>query len=77
MDQGLLWFDDSGTLDLAAKVTAAARAHRRKYGTDPDTCCVHPSALTDGKPVQVGAVQVKPLASVLRHHYWIGVEDDA
>jgi len=74
MNIGLLWFDDSGK-DIAEKVTAAARAHRRKYGTEPDTCYCHPEMLTDGKPVEVGGVRVEPLATVLRHHYWIGVED--
>jgi hypothetical protein len=78
MNIGLLYYDDSGKKDLAAKVADAAARYRRKFGAEPDTCYVHPSALDGGKPVQVGGVRVERratvLAPVLRHHFWIGVE---
>jgi hypothetical protein len=60
--------------ELTDRVNRAAARYRRKFGTEPDTCYVHPSALDEGKPVTVGGVQVAPLATVLVHHFWIGVE---
>lgn len=74
MIKGLLWFDDSGK-ELSAKVTEAARRYRRKHGTDATHCYVHPSTLKGGKVVEVGGVEIAPLSTVLRHHFWLGVED--
>ena len=74
MKVGLLWFDNDPGQDFAQRVGRAASHYRRKYGRQPNVCYVHPSML-DGKPRQVGKVQVAPLPSVLRHHFWIGEED--
>lgn len=86
MKTGLLWADYSGK-DTAEKVTGAARRYYRKHGQPPNVCYVHLSSLPDGKPLTVGVrlmregepslVEVRPLPSMLRHHFWIGVEDDA
>jgi hypothetical protein len=74
MKEGLLWYDDSGR-DLAEKIGQAARRYRQKFGTPPDACYVHPSALNgNGKTRDVGGVRVTALPTVLRHHFWLGQE---
>jgi hypothetical protein len=73
--EGLLWYDDSGR-ELAEKIGQAARRYRRKFGSAPDACYVHPSVLKDnGKSKAVGGIRVTPSPSVLRHHFWLGQED--
>ncbi len=76
MEEGLLWFDNDPKRDLAQKVGRAAQHYRRKHGRSPNVCYVHPSLLTDGTR-QIDGVQVATLASVLRHHFWIGEERKA
>lgn len=73
MREGLLWYDDDPGRDLAEKVTRAARRCKQRFGASPTVCYVHPSAL-DADEVRVGAVRVETLPSVLRHHFWLGVE---
>jgi len=80
---GLLWYDDDPNHDLAEKVKMAAKAYRCKFGDEPNTCYVHPLALAPRLPdaqaasaqTLVDNVEVAPLATVLRHHFWIGRED--
>ena len=75
MKEGLLWYDDSGR-DLADKVGQAARRYRKKFGTPPDACYVHPSILKgNGKVKEVSGIRVMALPSVLRHHFWLGREE--
>ena len=90
MKEGLLWYDDNPKHNLAEKVGRAARRYRQKFGTPPDVCYVHPSALSDGqacldgrqaggsngKVRKVGEVRVASLPSVLRHHFWVGREEE-
>ena len=84
MKMGLLWYDDDPRRDLAEKIGRAARRYRQKFGTSPDVCYVHPSALSgNGQAAggrrqgarKVGGVRVAPLPSVLRHHFWLGQEE--
>ena len=74
MKVGLLWFDDDPERDLAQKVRRAAQRYCRKFGRLPNVCYVHPSLL-DGGSRRVGQVRVRGLASVLRHHFWLGEEE--
>jgi hypothetical protein len=73
MKEGLLWFDDDPGRDLAQKISRAAQRYQQKFGRRPNVCYVHPS-LIGNTPQQVGGVQVAPLPSVLRHHFWMGEE---
>jgi len=68
-----LWFDDDSGRDLVAKVSAAARRYEKKFGMAANVCYVHPAAVEGG--CRVGAVQVAVKPSVLRHHFWVGVEE--
>ena len=74
MKEGLLWYDDSPGRDLAEKVKRAARRYKQKFGTVPDVCYVHSSAL-DGSVQNVDGVRVSSRPTVLRHHFWVGVEE--
>jgi hypothetical protein len=76
MKEGLLWFDDHPGRDLAEKILLGAQHYRQKYGAEPDTCCVHPSALRENSQVrQINGVRVTSRPSVLRHHFWLGREE--
>lgn len=74
MKVGLMWFDDDAGRDLTQKVGRAARHYQRKFGRQPNVCYVHPSLLERGAP-RVGSVRVASLASMLRHHFWVGEEE--
>ncbi len=79
MNEGLLWYDDDPSHNLAEKIGQAARRYRQKFGAPPNICYVHPSTLLalegNGKGRKVNGVQVTPLPSVLRHHFWVGREE--
>ena len=89
MKVGLLWYDDDSGRDLAEKVGRAARRYRQKFGTSPNICYVHRSVLHspassgqapqgemgNGKVRKVGGVRVSPSPTVLRHHFWLGREE--
>jgi len=89
MKVGLLWYDDDPGHDLAEKIGRAARRYRQKFGTSPNICYVHRSALSpstssgqapqgetgNGKVQKVGGVRVSPSPTVLRHHFWLGREE--
>ncbi|GAB4534653.1 MAG: hypothetical protein Kow0063_18000 [Anaerolineae bacterium] len=74
MQEGLLWFDADPKRDLAEKVARAAERYRAKFGRRPNLCYVHPSMLANG-PLELGGVRLVPADNVLRHHFWIGVEE--
>jgi len=84
MKIGLLWYDDSPKT-LAQKVALAVVAYKRKFGEMPTTCYVNPcqfprpSGWPEGGEIiaaqmLVGPVEVAPLQTVLKHHFWIGRE---
>ena len=74
MEEGLLWYDDSPDRSLAQKVALAAARHYRKYGVVPNVCYVNASALGGGG-CDVPGIEVEPLKTVLRYHFWIGREE--
>jgi len=83
MREGLLWYDDNPGRDLAEKIAPAVRRYRRKFGTAPNVCYVHASTLAaasepggNGHEREVGGVLVASLPSVLRHHFWLGREEE-
>ena len=86
MNIGMLWFDNDQKIDLKQRVERAADYYARKYGKKPNLCFVHPSMLplasTNVDPenppanesYQAGQIEVRPSASLLPNHFWIGVE---
>ncbi len=83
---GLLWFDDDPKRDLKQKVGSAARRYAEKFGRQPTVCYVHPSMLNglgsdngaSAISLDIGGLSLRiiPRRSVLRHHLWLGNEDD-
>ena len=77
MKTGLLWFDNDPGRDLAEKVERAAQRYQQKFGVPANVCYVHPSTVDgNGKVQKIGGVRVASKPSVLRHHFWVGVEGD-
>jgi hypothetical protein len=73
---GMLWYDDSKTATLEQKVQRAVEHYRAKFGVQPTACYVHPGLLSpDGAPQTFGHVKVRPSGTVIKHHFWLGVDD--
>ena len=75
MQEGLLWFDSDPKRDLADKVARAADRYQFKFGRRPNLCYVN-SSQVDGGPVKLDGVRLLPAHNVLKHHFWIGVEEE-
>jgi hypothetical protein len=72
-----MWFDDDTETSLGDKVVRAAERYRSRFGATPDTCCVNPALIPDGRDeVRCGKVRVVPLPNVLPHHFWMGVMEE-
>lgn len=74
MNWGLLWLDADMKRDIADKVARAAERYHFKFGQQPNLCYVHSSALDTGV-VELNGVRVVPANNILKHHFWIGVEE--
>jgi len=72
---GLLWFDESGTLEQ--RVERAVRRYTEKFGRRPTVCYVHPSMLNEPGPTLAAGVRLAPRRSVLRDHFFVVREEDA
>ena len=76
MKVGLLWYDDDPRRSLKEKITPGVTRYRQKFGAPPNVCYVHKSTLGgNGKTARVGTVHVATLPTILRHHFWIGQDD--
>ncbi len=75
MKSGLLWYDH-GPDDLRSKVLRAAQRYYQRFGEKPDVCYVHPQVLPEGACV-IDSIHVRPLARILKHHFWLGRETEA
>lgn len=74
MVTGMLWFDNDPKLDLTAKIIKAAEFYKRKYGTKPDLCFVHPSMVKNDSFGRNG-IEIRTNNRVLPHHFWLGKSD--
>ena len=74
MNEGLLWYDGDSKRDLEAKVKLAAKQHLEKYGRPANICKVHVSALR--RPMSIDGIRVVPSPTVLKNHFWVGVEEE-
>ena len=75
MQEGLLWFDADPKRDLAEKVTRAADRYHFKFGRRPNLCYVH-SSVPDLGSVELNGIRLVPADNVLKHHFWIGIEEN-
>jgi hypothetical protein len=76
MDIGMLWFDNDSKSDLLSKVRQAADYYQNKYGQEPNCCFVHPSMINE-KEANTGTITVCPNSTIIPHHFWIGVQQQA
>jgi hypothetical protein len=80
IQDALLWYDDDPRRELADKVKRAVERYMQKYGHAPDVCYVldEPEIrkLLDGGCAKFAEdVRVLPAKSVLRWHFWLGVQE--
>lgn len=72
MNVGMLWLDNDSKRPLEEKVLRAVEYYEQKYGCSPELCLVNPSTLAQKE--EVGRVEVRPLRTVLPHHFWLGMK---
>ena len=72
MNIGMLWLDDDKKRPLAEKVQRAADYYKEKYGRSPEVCLVNFQILADER--QIGKIKVQPVRTVLRDHFWLGMQ---
>jgi hypothetical protein len=72
MNVGMLWLDDDRSRSLDEKVSRAVDYYQEKYGRTPEICLVNIKTLA--AETQVGKVSVQPWASILPHHFWLGMK---
>jgi hypothetical protein len=76
MKEGLLWFDNDPRRKLADKIGQAATRYQVKFGRRPTVCYLNVAEL-NGQPGEIKGIRLRAVPNVLRHHFWIGVENDA
>jgi len=74
MQEGLLWLDADPKRDLAEKVARAADRYQFKFGRRPNLCYVN-SAMLGQSPLEFNGVRLVPANNILKHHFWIGIEE--
>ncbi len=72
MEIGLLWYGKKK--ELSSQLTKAVKRYRERFGEVPNVCYVNPQSLPEGER-QVNGVLLRPSATVLRDHLWIGREE--
>jgi hypothetical protein len=77
MHEGLLWFDADPKRALNEKIAQAADRYRHKFGRKPNLCYINPMMLPGSEPAECNGVRLVPSRSVLKHHFWIGIEEAA
>ena len=77
MNEGLLWYDADPKRALNEKIAQAADRYRHKFGRKPNLCYINPLMLPGSEPSEYDGVRLVPSRAVLKHHFWIGVEESA
>jgi len=75
MKEGLLWFDNNSQRKLADKVGQAATRYQVRFGRRPTICYINEADL-DSPHDEIKGIRLQPVSNVLRHHLWIGVDND-
>lgn len=73
MNVGMLWLDDDKGRSLAEKVQRAADYYLEKYGRKPEVCLVNNHMIIGEQ--NIGKIKVQPVKTVLRNHFWLGVQN--
>jgi hypothetical protein len=74
MKEGLLWFDNDPQRKLNDKINQAARRYQTKFGKKPTTCYLNVSDF-EGETETGEGIRLMPTRDVLRHHFWIGIDN--
>ncbi len=73
MEIGMMWLDDSKQRSMEEKVARAAAYYQEKYGRNPELCFVSVDEVDEeGKVIE--NIEVRPLRTILRNHFWLGMK---
>lgn len=72
MEMGLLWY--GRRKGLSSQLPKAAKRYRERFGEVPNVCYVNSQALPEGE-CRIDGILLRPSASILRDHLWIGREE--
>lgn len=75
MEIGMLWYDNDAKRTLPEKVQRAVDFYKAKYKRAATVAFVHPAMLPDGKPGMVAGVMLRGNRTIIKHHFWLGIED--
>ena len=75
MKEGLLWFDNDPRRKLTDKIGQASTRYQVKFGRRPTVCYVNEADL-NGHSGEVKDIRLQVRPNILRHHFWIGVENE-
>jgi hypothetical protein len=75
MKEGLLWFDNDPRRNLADKIRQAATRYQVRFGRRPTVCYLNVADL-NGQADEVKGIRLQAVSNVLRHHFWIGVDNE-
>jgi len=75
MKEGLLWFDNDPRRKLADKVGQAATRYQMRFGRRPTVCYLNVAEM-NGEAGEIKGIRLQPASNVLRHHFWVGVENE-
>ena len=76
MQEGLLWFDNNPSHNLADKVKHAAARYKTRMRCKPTICYVNVDDYSD-KTSKVDGIALRPSITVRPNYLWIGVENKA
>jgi hypothetical protein len=68
----LAWFDSNPKKAVHDKIGEARARYLDKFGQEPLVCLVNPDDAVEGS-----AVELRPVAHIARHCFWIGYDDPA
>ena len=75
MKEGLLWFDNDPRRKLVDKISRAATRYQVRFGRKPTICYLNVADL-NGQSDEIKGIRLQAVPNVLRHHFWVGVENN-
>jgi len=70
MNEGMLWYDNQGNVDIKDRIISAIKFFESKYGYVPEKCFVNPATLEN--PMELNdKTKVLPNNCVIVNHFWL------
>jgi len=70
MNEGMLWYDNQGNVDIKDRIISAVKFFESKYGYVPEKCFVNPVTLEN--PLELNdKTKVLPNDRVIVNHFWL------